>query len=386
MVEPHVTSTAASTPVTIVSGMKGAGKTTLITHLARAGSAPRIGVISDNPGGGLDAAPRETISGGCMCCAAKSALLDAVNALSERRDCDHIVVEASPSAVPRSLSSLFTESSARFQSYRVQSLITVIDASTFLDELREARDLAEIDPDVHPDDDRSVADVLIEQVEHADVIVLNRSELLDPDMRERVVAACRALNQSAEMIETADGIVVPGRLLGSPLFSDEVTSARAGWLHVMKRGTLETVPAGITSFAFRSDRPFHPTRFREFLEDPVWRAVLRAKGIIWLATRHELGLGFSLAGGSCRIDSAGRWWASVSQSDWPLDAETSARVRAQWNGPYGDRRQELAVIAERLDVDGFVARANACLLTDDELDDGPERWASLADPFPSTGD
>ncbi|WP_322822098.1 zinc metallochaperone GTPase ZigA [Chloroflexus sp.] len=387
-------------PVTVLSGFLGSGKTTLLNHVLTNRAGLRVAVIVNdmsevNIDAHLirsgDAALSRTeerlveLTNGCICCTLREDLLIEVARLAREGRFDYLLIESTGITEPLPIAETFTfpgpDGTSLSEIARLDTMVTVVDAFTFprdlhsLDELRD-RDLA-----VGDDDERTVVDLLIDQVEFADVIVLNKIDLVSETDLIRLEALLRKLNPEARLIRSVFGQVPLDHILNTRLFSFERAAQMPGWLKELRgEHTPETEEYGISSFVFRARRPFHPQRLWELLHEE-WPGVLRSKGIFWLATRmNQCGI-WSQAGASCRIEPGGWWWAAVD--DQPDDPAEAAALAAIWDDQWGDRRQELVFIGQDFDESALRARMTSCLLTDEEMKLGPTGWATFTDPFGS---
>lgn len=267
------------------------------------------------------------------------------------------------------------------------AVMVVLDASTVLQEFHAADFLAERDP-AWADDDRTVADVLIEQIEAATVLVLNHADRVEAATRQMLMALLHALNPRAMVLEAA-GRIDAGMLQAAAPYDVDAAEAGAGWA-VLLRGGSVPAEAQVSGFAYCRRRPFHPRRFFELIHTDWLRRhgnVLRSRGYFWLASRMAFSGSWEQAGGACRHGAAGVWWSAAEAADWPEDHALRAEIALRLQdgdapAPYGDRMQELAFIGHQLDEAALVEKLDACLLTDTEMDAGPEAWAALPDPFP----
>lgn len=361
-------------PVTVLSGFAGAGKTSVLNHL-RAESGARVAVAQSADHGGL---------------------LAEVERLAGAGQHDHVVVEAGATDEPLGIAEGFAFEDAHDAPAGVMhldTLVTVVDAARFLPDFHDAHFLSERGLAAHDGDDRTVVDVLIEQVEVADVIVINKIDLVDAAQLGRLHAVLHALNPRADLIDASHGSVPAARLLGTGRFDLDATPNAAGW-QVALQGEPVPPTAGLGTLLYQRRRPFHPQRFADLIHTEWMREhgdVLRSKGIFWLASRMDIAGDWNQAGGVCRPGAAGAWWAAIDPAEWPADAASRAGIEADMlddglPAEYGDRRQELVLIGERLDAPALAARLDACLLTDAELAAGPEAWAAYPDPFPDWGD
>ncbi|WP_298819289.1 zinc metallochaperone GTPase ZigA [Chloroflexus sp.] len=387
-------------PVTVLSGFLGSGKTTLLNHVLANRDHMRVAVIvNDMSEVNIDAqlvrrgeaALSRTeerlveLTNGCICCTLREDLLVEVARLARERRFDYILIESTGIAEPLPVAETFTfpgpDGTVLADLARLDTMVTVVDAYNFprdlcaLDELRD-RDLA-----VDEEDDRTIGDLLIEQVEFADVIVLNKIDLVAADELDRLEAILSRLNPDARIIRSSFGQVPLNQILNTGLFSFERAAQMPGWLKELRgEHTPETEEYGISSFVFRARRPFHPQRFWDLLHDE-WPGVLRSKGIFWLATRMDQCGIWSQAGASCRIEPGGWWWAASAER--PDDPAEQVALAAIWDDQWGDRRQELVVIGQDMDTAALQARLTACLLTDAEMALGPSGWTTFSDPFGS---
>jgi G3E family GTPase len=323
------------------------------------------------------------LTNGCICCTLREDLLVEVARLAREGRFDYLLIESTGIAEPLPIAATFTFSDPDGTSLsdiaRLDTMVTVVDAFNFprdlysLDELRD-RNLA-----AGEEDDRTVVDLLIDQVEFADVIVLNKADLVSEHDLACLEALLHKLNPEARILRSVFGQVPLDQILNTGLFSFERAAQMPGWLKELRgEHTPETEEYGIRSFVFRARRPFHPQRLWELLHEE-WPGVLRSKGIFWLATRMEQCGIWSQAGASCRIEPGGRWWATVAaQPDDPAEAAALAAIR---DDRWGDRRQELVFIGQDLDEPALRARLERCLLTDEEMALGPEEWQTFSDPF-----
>lgn len=415
-------------PVTLLSGFLGAGKTTLLSHLLNNRQGLRLGVIvndmaevnidaalledaavklapagseSDTPGAVIAAGGGLVeLSNGCICCTLREDLLEALIKLAEARRFDLLVIESSGISEPMPVAEAFTFADASGRALgdycRLDTCVTVVDASAFPRDFTSRASLAEAGLAAYPEDARHVVDLLVDQVEFANVLVLNKADLLrdrGPEGEEALAAlgaSLRALNPGAAQVVAVRGAVDPATVLNTGRFSLGAAAAAPGWLQEL-RGTHvpESVEYGISSFVFRARRPFHAARLHALVySSPVLRSVLRSKGFIWLAVdggMDEVGL-WSQAGGLFSFSAGRPWWATLPRSQWPAqivaqaDAGPAAGADA-WDARYGDRRQELVFIGVHMDRADIEARLRECLLSDAEFAAGEAAWDDYEDPF-----
>jgi G3E family GTPase len=401
-----------ATPVTILSGSLGAGKTTLVNHLLRNAGREIAVLVNDvgeiNVDADLIADGSELdvddgvaeLSNGCICCGLQDDLNTEVVRLARERDFTHLVVEASGISEPAPIARLFTSGSQAAALYEVDTLATVVDGHLFYESFVAGESPADEVEKRGPDDDgtRPLSDLLVEQVEYADVLLLNKCDLLDETQQDRVEELLAALQPDAEIIRTTHSAVDPDRLLGTGLFDVGRMGETAGWKRALDEAEHEHGHAddghderesdhdhdhrhppeeyGVSSFTYRRRRPFHPERVATVLGD-LPASVVRSKGTCWIAGSDQQQV-FSQAGPSARVTATGQWIAELSELDQQL--YRSNRSDLDWNEEWGDRHTGLVFIGTGIDEDALVDALDDALLTDAELAD----WRSFsADPFPS---
>lgn len=388
-------------PVTVLSGFLGAGKTTLLNHILNNREGRKVAVIVNDMSevnidaslvreGGAELSRTDEklveMSNGCICCTLREDLLLEVGRLANEGRFDYLVIESTGISEPLPVAETFTFEDENGVSLskvsRLDTMVTVVDAFNFLRDYSSHDSLQQRGESMGDEDNRTVVDLLIEQVEFCDVIVVNKIDLVSPDERVRLAAILHKLNPRAR-IEYAEFSKVPlDRVLNTGLFNFEQASEAPGWLKEMRGEHVpETEEYGITSFVYRARRPFHPSRFWD-LVNSEWPGVVRSKGYFWLATRPEFVGSWSQAGGACRHGLAGLWWASVPDENWPTDEESIDIIEKNWDEKVGDCRQELVLIGMDMSEADMRARLDACLLNDEELTLGPNGWEAFDDPFP----
>jgi G3E family GTPase len=388
-------------PVTVLSGFLGAGKTTLLNHILNNRESLRVAVIvNDMSEVNIDAATVKNqvqlnrgqeklveMSNGCICCTLREDLLIEVGNLAREGRFDYLVIESTGIAEPLPIAETFTFRDENGLSLsdiaRLDTLVTVVDAVNFMRNYMEALSLKESGESLGEDDERNVADLLVDQIEFANVILISKIDLIASDEILNLKAVLRSLNPDAEIVPMIKGQVDLHKVLDTGLFDFEKAEQAPGWLKELRgEHTPETEEFGIGSFVYTTRRPFHPQRFYDLLHEGEWEngTLLRSKGFFWLASRPDHAGSWSQAGGMMQHGLAGRWWASVPKQEWP--EEYLLDIQSQWAEPYGDCRQELVFIGQNVDAEKVRRELDDCLLTDAELAEGPMVWREYPDPFP----
>ena len=397
------TSTLGKLPVTVLSGFLGAGKTTVLSHILNNRENKKVAVIvNDMSEINIDAATVKSevsfnrseeklieMSNGCICCTLREDLLEEVNKLAKEGRFDHLVIESTGISEPLPVAETFTFADERGVSLsdvaKLDTMVTVVDAVNFLKDYQEAKYLKDKGESLGEDDERSVADLLVDQVEFADLILISKTDLVKTEGLERLKAILKTLNTDAKVLPIEHGNVDIDKVLNTGLFDFERARQAPGWLKEMRGEHIpETEEYGIGSFCYEARRPFHPDKFHEFLHNTKqYGKLIRSKGFFWLATRPEYAGQWSQAGGIARYGFAGLFWKAVPKKDWPEDEEYLASIKNQWVEPFGDMRQELVFIGQGLDQEKMTQKLNECLLTEEEVLKGREYWETLKDPFPA---
>ncbi|MEW5507387.1 zinc metallochaperone GTPase ZigA [Pseudomonas antarctica] len=388
-------------PVTVLSGFLGAGKSTLLNYVLRNRDNLRVAVIvNDMSEINIDGSEVQRdvtlnrseeklveMSNGCICCTLREDLLEEVGKLAKEGRFDYLLIESTGISEPLPVAETFTFRDENEQSLadiaRLDTMVTVVDGMNFLLDYQAAESLASRGETLGEEDERSITDLLIEQIEFADVILISKIDLISSREREELMAILERLNAQAEIIPMVMGEVPLNKILNTGRFDFEHAAQAPGWLQELRGEHVpETEEYGIASTAYRARRPFHPQRFFDFIDRPwVNGKLLRSKGFFWLASKHQDAGSWSQAGGLMRHGFAGRWWRFVPKSQWPQDEESVAAIMANWQLSTGDCRQELVFIGQNIDFNQMRAELDACLLTDEEMAAGVEGWRLLADPF-----
>ena len=388
-------------PVTVLSGFLGAGKSTLLNYILRNRDNLRVAVIVNdmseiNIDGGavqrdvtLNRAEEKLVemSNGCICCTLREDLLEEVSALAKDGRFDYLLIESTGISEPLPVAETFTFRDDAGQSLadsaRLDTMVTVVDGLNFLQDYQAAESLDSRGEILDESDERSITDLLIEQIEFADVILISKIDLISSADRQELMAILQRLNTQAEIIPMVMGEVPLNKILDTGRFDFERAAQAPGWLQELRGEHVpETEEYGIASSAYRARRPFHPERFFNFIERPWTNGkLLRSKGFFWLASKYQEAGSWSQAGGLMRYGFAGRWWRFVPSDQWPQDPETRAEILQKWLPDTADCRQELVFIGQHIDFSLLAHELDACLLSDAEMELGEASWKRLNDPF-----
>jgi len=390
-------------PVTVLSGFLGAGKTTVLSHILNNRQGKKVAVIvNDMSEINIDSAIVQNdvslnrseeklveMSNGCICCTLREDLLEEVNKLAKEGRFDYLVIESTGISEPLPVAETFTfadeEGVSLSDVSNLDTMVTVVDAVNFLKDYEEAKYLQDTGESLGEEDERSVADLLVDQVEFADVILVSKTDLAKADDIERLTAILKTLNTDAKIIPVEEGQVDVDSVLNTGLFDFEKAERAPGWLKEMRGEHVpETEEYGISSFSYEARRPFHPEKFHKFLHNTdSYGKLIRSKGYFWLATRPEYAGTWSQAGGIARYGFGGMFWMAVPRDNWPTDEDYLASINENWVEPFGDMRQELVFIGQNLKQDEVTRALDDCLLSEEEVLQGRFYWETLNDPFPA---
>ncbi|WP_194527257.1 GTP-binding protein [Zobellia roscoffensis] len=378
-------------PVTVLSGFLGAGKTTLLNHILHNKEGLKVAVIvNDMSEVNIDAQFIENentlsrteeklveMSNGCICCTLREDLMVEVEKLAAQNKFDYLLIESTGISEPIPVAQTFTFESedgtidlSRF-SY-VDTMVTVVDGFNFLKDFSSpdyltTRSLTDIEGD-----HRTIVNLLTDQIEFANVIIINKIDLITSDQLEELRAIIHKLNPEARIITATESKVELVDVINTGLFDYEKAEASAGWIQELENEHVpETEEYGIGSFVFRSKKPFHPERFLTYLNQSFPQNIIRSKGLFWLASRSDQALLWSSAGGSCKADSAGVWWTSMPFSErinYATFSENQDQIESDWDALFGDRKIELVFIGQHINKEKMISELEDCVLTEPEID------------------
>lgn len=383
-------------PVTVLSGFLGAGKTTLLNHILHNKEGLKVAVIvNDMSEVNVDAnlVKNENtlsrteeklveMSNGCICCTLREDLMIEVERLAKENRFDYLLIESTgisePIPVAQTFSFVDEENGIDLSRFSyVDTMVTVVDAFNFFNDFGSPERLMDRELTNIEGDYRTIVDLLTDQVEFANVILLNKTDLIGESHLGVLKATIQKLNPSAKIIETSYSKVSPSEILNTNLFNFEEAEQSAGWIEELQKDehTPESEEYGIRSFVFRSKKPFDPVRFQNYLSTGFPDIIIRSKGLFWLASRPDQALIWGQAGGSFQADSAGIWWASMSEKQQisnPVFVENQKQIKSQWHKDFGDRKNEIVFIGQDLNKEEIIKDLQSCLATDEEIKIG--KW------------
>lgn len=388
-------------PVTVLSGYLGSGKTTLLNHILNNREGRRIAVIVNDmsevnidkdlvaDGGGLSRTDEKLVelSNGCICCTLRDDLLQEVERLVEKGNIDYIVIESTGISEPVPVAQTFSYIDEALgidltSICKLDTMVTVVDANRFINDINSEDLLVDRDQGADQTDERSIADLLIDQVEFCDVLVLNKTDLVTEAELTKLENILRKLQPDAHLIKTTNAEVDINEVLDTGRFDFEQASNSAGWIKELTEGghaehTPETEEYGIGSFVYSRRLPFHAKRFNDWLEQ-MPNNIVRAKGIVWLAQYNQVACLLSQAGSSCNISPVTYWVAAMSKEQRELILNQRPDVAQSWDIEYGDRNTQFVIIGIELDQEKIVKELDQCLVNGDEIDSD---WNQLEDPY-----
>lgn len=386
-------------PVTVLSGYLGSGKTTVLNHVLNNRSGLRVAVIVNDmseinidaklvgTGTNLSRTDEKLVemSNGCICCTLREDLLREVERLAVEGRFDYILIESTGISEPVPVAQTFSYADEEngidlSRLARLDCMVTVVDAFRFWHDFASGESLLDRKQALGDDDTREIVDLLIDQIEFCDVLLLNKSELVAAEQLDELEAVLRKLKPSAKIIRTSYGRVDPQQILNTGLFDFDKASRSAGWMKELQAEahTPETEEYGISSFVYRKRRPMHPSRLMAFFEN--WpEEVVRAKGMLWVATRNDVACSLGQAGPSIQFGPAGYWVAALPKEEQEATFAEDPQLLTSWDAEWGDRMIELVMIGIDMDRGRIEAELDACLLTDEEM---RSNWALLHDTLP----
>ena len=392
-------------PVTVLSGFLGAGKTTLLNHVLHNKEDLKVAVIvNDMSEVNIDAELVKNektlsrteeklveMSNGCICCTLREDLMIEVEKLAKENRFDYLLIESTgisePIPVAQTFSFVDEENGIDLSRFSyVDTMVTVVDALNFFKDFGSPETLVDRDLTNIEDDDRTIVNLLTDQIEFANVIILNKTDLVDKERLGILRACIKKLNQSAKIIETTYSEISPKEILNTSLFNFEEAEQSAGWMEELEKDehTPETEEYGISSFIFRSKKPFDPVRFWDYLQNKFPTSIIRSKGLFWLSSRPDQALVWSQAGGSLKAEGAGVWWASMlfhERIKYLPFVENQKQIESEWDKLFGDRKNEIVFIGQNMDEKLIKDELELCLSTDDEINS--REWKSgYSDEWP----
>ncbi|MFF2483294.1 GTP-binding protein [Paenibacillus sp. NPDC058071] len=387
-------------PVTVLSGYLGSGKTTVLNHVLNNRQGLKVAVIVNDmseinidaglirQGSSLSRTEESLVemSNGCICCTLREDLLIEVERLAKEGRFDYILIESTgigePVPVAQTLTYTDIENGIDLSAFcRLDCMVTVVDAYRFWHDFSSGDSLVERKQALGEDDAREVVDLLIDQIEFCDVLLLNKCDLVEEDELEELERMLRKLQPRAKIVRTTRGEIDPAEILNTNLFDFDEASRSAGWLKELQQEshTPETDEYGISSFVYRRKKPFHPERLADFFNK--WpEEVVRAKGILWLSSRNDIGASLSQAGPSIQFGAAGYWVATLPEIERQYMFEESPELQNNWDPVWGDRITELVFIGIDLQQDEVIGVLDRCLLSDEEMN---ADWSAFRDPLPA---
>lgn len=384
-------------PVTVLSGFLGAGKTTLLNHVLNNRQGLKVAVIVNDmsevnideklvaSGSKLSRTDEKLVemSNGCICCTLREDLIIEVEKLAKMGKFDYLLIESTGISEPIPVAQTFSFATGDelydLTKYsRLDTMVTVVDAFNFFKDFGTSDTIVDREMTDDAEDQRSIVNLLTDQVEFANIIVLNKTDLVEPQQLGLLEKTLHKLNPGARIIRTSYGKIDPKEILNTQLFDYDEAEQSTGWqkeLELAQKGiehSPETEEYGISSFVFRDPRPFHPERFMAYIGEVFPTTIVRSKGIFWLASRPDKALLWSQAGGSLRAEVYGRWWTSVPFKERamnPAYMENQEIIQSRWDLNWGDRMNELVFIGQEMDKEKINEDLTKCLLTELEVDD-----------------
>jgi G3E family GTPase len=391
-------------PVTVLSGFLGSGKTTLLNHILHNKEGMRVAVIVNDMGeinidaqliqkGNALSKTEERLvemSNGCICCTLREDLIEEVGKLAREGRFDYLLIESSGISEPLPVAQTFTFIDEDGKAIlgdvsRLDTLVTVVDAYNFPKDYGSCETVLTRNMNDDPEDTRSIVNLLTDQIEFANVILLNKCDLVSKEQAKELEAIIRKLNPRARVIQTTESKLELGHILNTELYNEAFEASSSAWIEELENKHVpETEEYGIKSFVFREKRPFHPQRFWDFIQSEWPASILRSKGLFYIGSRMNEALSWSQAGGSLKAEPAGVWWASMpfqQRIRYASYLDNQKWIESRWDKKFGDRMNELVLIGQYPHMEEICAALTTCLMTDRELD-LLEKGAKIKDPWP----
>jgi G3E family GTPase len=387
-------------PVTVLSGFLGAGKTTLLNHILNNREGKKVAVIvndmSDinidaemikNSDGALSRTEEKLVemSNGCICCTLREDLLKEIEEISKTGKFDYLLIESTGISEPLPVAETFTfeaeDGKSLSQMARLDTMVTVVDAAAFLRDYDSTEDLIDRKLALSEEDERSIAHLLVDQVEFSNVLIINKVDLVSVKELEKLKEILHHLNPDAKIIESRHGKVPLDEVLNTQKFNFEKASQSQGWLKIMRgEKPSETDEYGVGSFSFEERRPFHPQRLFDFFHSDL-PGLYRAKGYFWISSQPEFMAEFAVAGTVREYGPRGTWAAGTPKEDWGDDPEIIRDIEKRWHPSFADRFQKLVFIGEKDGLAEIEKGLRSCILTDEELNSSTDQGSQEVDPF-----
>lgn len=379
-------------PVTVLSGFLGAGKTTLLNHILNNKEGMKVAVIVNDMSeinidaqlvenqGALSRTEEKLVemSNGCICCTLREDLMVEVERLAAENRFDYLVIESTGISEPIPVAQTFTfqdeENGIDLSKFSyIDTMVTVVDAFNFFKDFGSPELLMDRELTDMEGDDRSIVNLLTDQIEFADVVILNKTDLVDEKTLKLLEGVITKLNPRADVVQTSQSEVPLNLVINTGLFDYDEAEQSAGWIAELEKPehTPETEEYGIGSFVFKGKRPFHSERFWNYVQHNFPHNIIRSKGLFWIDSRPNQAMTWGQAGGSLKADSAGVWWSSMpmsERSNFASFVHNQEEIEKDWNRQFGDRKNELVFIGQDLDKEKIIGELNQCLSTDAEIE------------------
>ena len=391
-------------PVTVLSGFLGSGKTTLLNHILHNKEGMRVAVIVNDmgeinidaqliqKGNALSKTEEKLVemSNGCICCTLREDLIEEVGKLAREGRFDYLLIESSGISEPLPVAQTFTFIDEDGKAIlgdvsRLDTLVTVVDAYNFPKDYGSCETVLTRNMNDDPKDTRSIVNLLTDQIEFANVILLNKCDLVSKEQAKELEAIIRKLNPRARVIQTTESKLELGHILNTGLYNEAFEASSSAWIEELENKHVpETEEYGISSFVFREKRPFHPVRFWDYIQSNWPASILRSKGLFYIGSRMNEAISWSQAGGSLKAEPAGVWWASMPFQErirYASYLDNQKWIESRWDKRYGDRLNELVLIGQYPQKEKITFELKECLMTDKELE-LVNKGTKIKDPWP----